>query len=199
MKYTIGEMSNKLNVHPNTLRNWEREGKIKPERTPGGERRYTEEMYQKLSGKNETKKARKTVAYCRVSSAGQREDLNRQVAVLESYCASQGYQFEIYQDIGSGMNYNRKKFNKLLEEIIQDEVEKVVLNYKDRLVRFGFEMLEQICKIKDVEIEIINQSETISYEKELVEDMISILTVYSSKLYGSRSHKNKKIVELLKE
>jgi putative resolvase len=106
---------------------------------------------------------------------------------------ARGYQFRIIQDLGSGLNYSKKGLKELINLISPKEISKIVINYKDRLIRFGYEMIEELCDLNGVKIEIINQTEDKSYEQELVDDVLSIITVFSSKLYGSRSHKSKKI------
>jgi predicted site-specific integrase-resolvase len=129
-----------------------------------------------------------------VSTAAQKDDLDRQVKTVSNYCAAKGYQFKIIADIGSGLNYNKPGLRELVTLICTNQITHVVLNYKDRLARNGFELIEQMCQMHNVQIEIINLNENTN-EAELVEDVLAIITVYSAKLYGSRSHKNKKIVE----
>lgn len=142
---------------------------------------------------------REIIGYCRVSTSSQREDLERQVSNVESYCYAKGYSFSIIKDLGSGLNYNKKGLNELLDKIMNDEVKLIVINYKDRLLRYGFELVEKICKKHNVEIEIINTTDDIPFQEELVNDVLEIITVYSAKLYGSRSHKNKKNLEECKK
>ena len=138
----------------------------------------------------------KTIAYARVSSHDQKEDLIRQVAVLESYCAKRGFQYEVIQDLGSGMNYYKKGLTKLLNFILEGQVQRLVLTHKDRLLRFGAELIFAICEAKEVEIIIINKGdENIKFEEELAKDVLEIITVFSARLYGSRSNKNKKLLE----
>jgi len=98
--------------------------------------------------------------------------------------------------LASGLNYKRKGLKELLELIITRQIERIVLNYKDRLVRFGYELFEEICSLNNIELEVINHTEDKTYEEELVSDVLSIITVFSAKLYGSRSHKTKKIKEM---
>ena len=105
---------------------------------------------------------------------------------------------EIYQDIGSGLNFNRKEFNRLVEEILSGKIDRVIINYKDRLMRFGFELFEKICQTNDTEIIIINQTKAISFQEELTKDLIAIITTFSAKLYGARSHKNKRLINEVK-
>lgn len=138
------------------------------------------------------------IGYCRVSSYKQKDDLERQTENVKKYMIAKGYQFEIITDIGSGINYNKKGLNKLIEMIVSGEVSKIVILYKDRLIRFGYELIEKIGQIYGVEIEIIDNSEK-SSEQELVEDMIQIVTVFSCRLQGKRANQAKKMIEELVE
>lgn len=190
---SIKEAAELLGVTPKTLREWEKEGKIKSFRTEGGHRRY--EISQLLGSKKEKEL---TIAYARVSSHDQKDDLKRQEIVLESYCAQKGYDFEIISDLGSGMNYKKKGLVKLIKLICSEQVDRLVLTHKDRLLRFGSELIFALCEHFGVEIVLINRSEDSTFEEDLATDVLEIITVFSARLYGSRSHKNKKIVEELK-
>ena len=192
---SIKEASELLNVTTSTLRRWEKEGKLIPdERTKGNQRRY------KLSSiRPETLKNRQVVAYARVSSNDQKKDLERQKKLLELYCASNGWSFELISDLGSGLNYKKKGLQKLIKDILNDKVEKLVITHKDRLLRFGAELIFQICKEKDIEVIIINKSENSTFEENLAQDVLEIMTVFSEKLYGSRSKKNSDLLKKLKE
>jgi putative resolvase len=194
--FSIKEAADSLGVSVSTLRRWEKEGKITSTKTSGGHRRY---MIEDLSSskRSKSKLTRITIGYCRVSSSDQKEDLKRQVDNVSQYCVAKGYSFKIIEDLGSGLNYNKKGLKELITLIQTNQVERIVINYKDRLLRFGIEMLEQVCQFHDVEIEIINHSEDKTYEQELVEDILSIITVFSSRLYGSRSKKSKKVKEAI--
>jgi predicted site-specific integrase-resolvase len=134
-----------------------------------------------------------------VSSSDQKEDLERQKSLLELYCASNGWSFELISDLGSGLNYKKKGLQKLISNIINDKVERLVITHKDRLLRFGAELIFQICKEKDIEIMIINQSENSTFEEDLAKDVLEIITVFSARLYGSRSKKNSELLKKLKE
>ena len=193
---TIGEACTFLHVCKNTLNRWEADGLIVPIRTPGGHRRYCLSDLELLVGHSRRKKPkRRTIGYCRVSSAGQKDDLERQIAVVSRYCEAHGYAYKIVTDVGSGLNYGKQGIQKVVREICDGSVDRVVVNYKDRLMRFGYEMLEQVCESNGTEIEIINATDDVSAEDELVQDVLSIITVFSARLYGKRSHKNKRIVE----
>ncbi len=194
MKITIGKAAKEAGVTVETLRSWEKAGKIKSERTKGGHRRY--EIEEVESYANRDRKTEKVTAiYGRVSTAARKNDLEMQKQVLQLYCASKGWKYKIVEDIGSGLNYNKKGLLELIKLIESNQIERIVLNYKDRLLRFGSEIIFEICKYHGVEIVILNEDEIKTYEEELVEDVLSIITVFSSKLYGSRSHKNKMVVE----
>lgn len=197
MKLSIYEASQIMGVAVSTMRRWETEGRLIPERTKGGHRRYDRETL--LNFKYHKENVKLTIGYCRVSSSDQKEDLNRQVRTVSEYCAAKGYQFKIIQDLGSGLNYNKKGLKELVELICHKQIDRVVINYKDRLIRFGYEIIEQLCLINDVELEIINHSEGKDYEEELVEDVLSVITVFSARLYGSRSHKTKQILDVNKK
>lgn len=178
-----------LGVSKETLRRWERKGKITSERTQGKHRRYKKETIDRLLNK-EIIRERMTG----VSTNEQKEDLKRQIQLIENYCSSHGYKFDIISDIGSGLNYNKKGIKQLIELIESDSIDRLVISYKDRLLRFGSEILFQMCDYHNVEVVIINSMDN-TFENELVDDVLSIITVYSAKLYGKRSHKNKKIIE----
>jgi predicted site-specific integrase-resolvase len=139
-----------------------------------------------------------TIAYARVSSHDQKEDLARQVKLLSSYCASHGWNYEVIQDLGSGMNYYKKGLKSLLELILERKIKRLVLTHKDRLLRFGAELIFTLCETRQVEVVIINQGDEASFEEELAKDVLEIITVFSARLYGARSHKNKKLVEAAK-
>lgn len=180
-----------LGVAKSTLRRWEDEGKITSQRTEGGHRRYDTAELAKIKSKDTKDKI--TIAYARVSSSDQKEDLRRQVDNLSMYCMAKGYQFKVIEDLGSGLNYNKKGLKELIELICSRSIDRVVINYKDRLVRFGYEIIEQMCELNNVQIEVVNYTEDKTYEEELVEDVLSVITVFSARLYGSRSHKTKQI------
>ena len=186
----LAEMSLHLGVSKDTLRRWEREGKITSLRTPGGHRRY------EILDINKNKEEKYSIAYARVSTHGQKADLERQKQMLELYCSSKGYKYELIEDIGSGLNYNKTGLKKLINLIEENKIDRIVLTHKDRLMRFGFGMISQICSLNNVLIDVINVGEEkLDDEKEFVNDVLEIITVFSARLYGKRSHKNKKILE----
>lgn len=198
---TIGEAAEALGVTTTTMRNWDKKGILCPdERTRGGDRRYRIESLRKMKPtiNLDEESTRKTVAYARVSTKEQTMDLVRQVQVLENYCSAKGFQYEVIQDIGSGMNYYKKGLSQLLNRILEGDVHRLVLTHKDRLLRFGAELVFSICEARNVEVIIINKGEeNINFEEELAKDVLEIITVFSARLYGRRSNKNKKLLESL--
>ena len=195
----IAEAAKALGVSTITLRRWEQSGKLIPERTKGGHRRYDLSQLRPELYRNQSDENRVTIAYARVSSHDQKQDLERQKQVLELYCASMGWTFEVIADLGSGMNYYKKGLTKLIKSVLRDEVGRLVLTHKDRLLRFGAELIFAICEIKNVEIVIINKGEDVSFEEDLAKDVLEIITVFSTRLYGSRSRKNQKLIDGIKQ
>ena len=192
-KLSISEASKLKGVSTSTLRRWETEGILIPERTANGHRRY--DLNQLLGIKKELSF---TIGYARVSSHDQKEDLARQVQVLELFSAQNGWQIEIISDLGSGLNYSKKGLKRLISLITNNQVERLVLTHKDRLLRFGSELIFSLCEIFGTEVVIINRTEDASFEEDLANDVLEIITVFSARLYGSRSHKNRKLMEDLR-
>lgn len=195
----IGEAASALGVSITTLRRWEASGKLKAEHTAGGHRRYDlaklkPELFHAASADK-----RRTLAYARVSSNDQKEDLERQKHVLELYCARQGWTFEVISDLGSGMNYHKKGLKKLLEAILDEQVGRLVITHKDQLLRFGAELVFAVCEAKHVEVVILNQDEDTTFEADLAEDVREIVNVFSARLYGSRSRKSQKLLDGVKK
>lgn len=190
---TIHEAAEVLGVSNTTLRRWEKEGKLVPGRTAGNQRRYKlSQINPSLARRAEVE--RKTVAYARVSSHDQKADLERQKQVLELYCGAQGWTYSLISDLGSGMNYHKKGLKQLLDKILAGEVSRLVVTHKDRLLRFGAELVFAICEAKQVEVVILNRGEDSSFEEDLAKDVLEIITVFSARLYGSRSRKNAKLI-----
>lgn len=185
---SIGKIAREYGVSTQTIRNWEKEGMFSQViRTMGGHRRFQMET-------NEGKEEKETIIYTRVSSNEQKEDLKRQTEELKTYYQEKNIEkIEIVEDIGSGINYKKKGLKKLIKKIVEGSVERVIISFRDRLLRFGIEILEQICEMKNVEIITINSREEKSFEYQLAEDVLSILTVYSSRIYGKRSQQKRVI------
>lgn len=196
---SIGEAASALGVSVTTLRRWEASGKLVPEHTAGGHRRYDLSKLRPEMFRAEEDAARRTVAYARVSSHDQKNDLERQKQVLELYCAQQGWTFEVISDLGSGMNYHKKGLRKLLDSIVDGQIGRLVITHKDRLLRFGAELVFAICEAKNVEVVILNQGEDTTFEEDLAKDVLEIITVFSARLYGSRSRKNQKLIDGVKK
>jgi len=194
--YSIREFSKILGVSAQTLRNWDAKGKLHPHHTSSNGYRYysQEQLNQVMNIKPNLD--RLVIGYCRVSSNKQKDDLERQIESMKMYLTAQGKPFEIITDIGSGINYNNKGLKELIQRITQNKVEKIVVLYKDRLIRFGFDLVEYIASLHDCNIEIIDNTEK-TEQQELVEDLVQIITVFSCKLQGKRSNKARKLVKEL--
>jgi putative resolvase len=193
---SIGDAARELGISTKTLRRWADGGKIRFERSPSGQRRFFLADIKRITPRELNKlDERITINYARVSSYDQQEDLVRQVEVLEIFSTVNGWQFETIQDLGSGLNYNKKGLQKLLKRIMQGDVGRLVLTHKDRLLRFGSELVFAMCEEFETEVIIINKSTSeTSFEQELVTDMLELITVFSARLYGARSKKNKKLI-----
>ncbi|MFM8799846.1 MAG: IS607 family transposase [Tagaea sp.] len=197
---SIAEAAKALGVSPQTLRRWEREGKAVPtEKTAGGRRRYDLAKLRPDLFRAESVADRKTVAYARVSSHDQKEDLERQKKVLEMYCSAAGWTYEIVDDLGSGMNYRKKGLKRLIGGILDESIGRLVLTHKDRLLRFGAELIFALCEARNVEVVILNRGGDATFEEDLAKDVLEIITFFSARLYGSRSRKNKLIIDGIKK
>lgn len=198
MLVSIKEAARELGVWPETLRRWEAEGKIEPPmRTPGGRRRYDLAKLRGLAP-HKAPSSRTTLLYARVSSHDQKDDLVRQVALLESFSAANGWTYEVLQDLGSGLNYRKKGLRLLIKRICSGDVCRLVITHRDRLLRFGSELVFALCEQFGTEVVMVNASEDVTFEEELVQDVLEIITVFSARLYGSRSHKNQQVLDALK-
>ena len=186
------EMAERLNVTVRTLQRWDNDGVLKAYRTPTNRRYYTEEQYLEYTGRAQTvKDPRKVVAYARVSSNGQKDDLKNQVQFLRNFANGKGIILDdVITDIGSGLNYKRKNWNKLLDDVMDNQIKAIYITYKDRFVRFGYDWFENLCKKHNTEIVVLNNIET-SPSQEMIDDMISIIHVFSCRLYGLRKYKTK--------
>ncbi len=192
---SIGEAADMLGLSVVTLRRYEKSGKLKSSfRTFGLHRRYDINDIRKLI--NPAKESKKTSCYARVSTHDQKKDLITQVDKLKNYCIESKIEnFEVIQDLGSGLNYKKKGFKQLLNFILTQKIDHLILNHKDRLLRFGSEIIFSICQFFNIKVTIIEKQD-VDFENELVQNVLEIMTVFTSKLYGSRSHKNKnKIIQ----
>lgn len=165
--------------------------------TKGGTRYYSDEQLQAYLNKNNPQQELPVILYARVSTRSQKDDLDRQVENLKLYAISKGYFFEIITDIGSGINYTKQGLKQLIQKINNKEISKIIILYKDRLIGFGFELIEYLCKLNNISIEIIDNT-TASTKTELTNDLIQIITVFANKLYGSRSKKTLRLIQEVK-
>lgn len=189
----IGEAAVLLGVSLDTLRKWDKTGELLPDRkTAGGTRFYDAAKLLSLGDSDFP-----TICYARVSSHDQKGDLERQKEMLETYCAAKGWRTEVISDLGSGMNFNKKGLAKLLDIILRKKTKRLVLTHKDRLLRFGSELVFTLCELQGIEIVIIHKGERPTFEQELAEDILEIITVFSARLYGSRSKKNRNLLQTL--
>lgn len=184
----LQDMANRLGVSIKTLQRWDREGILVAKRTPTNRRYYTEDQYLSYVGKSQPKGL--ILAYTRVSSRNQLDDLTSQIEFLKQFVNAKGEILdEVISDIGSGLNYNRKNWNKLLlDYVAKGLVSKIYITYKDRFVRFGFEWFERFCNYYNCEIVVV-KNEITSPQQELVDDLISIIHVFSCRIYGLRKYK----------
>lgn len=191
-RYKVGEFAKLLNVTVKTLQNWDKQGSLKAYRTPTNQRFYTEEQLNQilnLSNPNQIEKQGLKIGYCRVSTHNQKSSLQNQEDYLRNYTNAKGVILdEVFTDIGSGINYNRKNFNKILELVEAREVSEIYVTYKDRFVRFGFDWFNTFCEKHDAKIIVLNQPST-SPEQELAEDLLNIVTVFSARNPGLRTYK----------
>ena len=185
--YSVGEFAKKINKSVKSLQKWDRDGKLKANRTATNRRYYTHQQYLEYLGLAPTSKA-VTVAYCRVSSNSQKDDLKRQIEYVHDFAKNAGFIIdELLTDVGSGLNFKRKNFINLMERVEAGEIKRIILAHKDRLVRFGFDWFSKFCSNHSVELLVIND-ERLSPEQEVVQDLISIIHVFSCKVYGLRKY-----------
>ena len=185
--YSIGEFAKRIGRSVQTVRRWEREGKLIAKRLPSGHRYFDESDVRRMMGG--APENRLTVVYCRVSSAGQKDDLASQVEAMETYCRNAGVTVDEWvQEIGGGMNFKRKRFLNILDRIQRGEIEKLLVAHKDRLVRFGYDLIAHLASENGCEIVVVNQN-SLSPQQEMVEDLLSIVHTFSCRLYGMRKYK----------
>ena len=190
------EVREKYGISSNTLCSWVKRGLIEFEVTPSGRYIYGSKIdkYSKLE-----ERKRKNIIYARVSTSIQKDNLQRQIERLKSYCSSKGVIIQdVYEEIASALNYNRLKYKKLLKEITEKSINTIFIEYKDRLLRIGFEEFEYLCSLFGTKIVIIDESNNDkNKQQEITEDLVSIIHHYSMKIYSNR--KRKKIEEALKD
>ena len=187
--YKPKEFAKLLNVSVKTLQRWDREKTLIANRTLTNRRYYTYDQYLQFKGIGKDADFRKIVIYTRVSARNQSDNLEKQVDFLQTYANAKGLiADEIIRDYGSGLNYNRKKWNQLLVEVMENKIKMILVAHKDRFVRFGFDWFEKFCNKFNVEIVVV-KNEKLSPHEELVQDIVSILHVFSGRLYGLRKYK----------
>ena len=178
-----------MGVSVKTLQRWDREGTLKANHTPTDRRYYTYGQYLQYKGIIAEDDNRQIVIYARVSTRNQKDDLQNQVIFLRQFCNAKGIIVDqCIEDYGSGLNYNRKKWNELLDEVMKQKIKTIIVTHKDRFVRFGYDWFEKFCMKFDTAIVVVN-NEDLSPQEELVQDIVSILHVFSCRLYGLRKYK----------
>lgn len=188
--YKPQEFAKMLGISVKTLQRWDNDQKLIAHRTPTDKRFYTHAQYVEYMGLSQQPKG-KTVIYTRVSNVGQKDDLKNQVEFLRQYANAKGMIIdEVLEDVGSGLNYDRKKWNKLIEDCVKGEIKSILIAHKDRFIRFGYSWFERFLKSYGVEIVVVN-NETLSPEEEMVQDLINIIHVFSCRIYGLRKYKSK--------
>ena len=193
--YSSKTVTQMLGVTAQTLRNWDREGKLKPSYVKSnGYRYYSEDSILSYTQDRKTKKNLNVIGYARVSSKKQSDDLERQIHNLKTYLDTKYTDYEIITDIGSGINYTKPGLRELIEKINKKEVDVIVVLYKDRLLRFGFELVEYFASLNNVKIEVLDKIDK-DQDQELVEDLVQIITVFSCKIQGKRKTKTKKLID----
>jgi len=198
---SIHKVASILGVTPQTLRQWDANGYFVPsQRRSNGYRYYTKEQVEQFAEQFNTikNKNRINIGYCRVSTNKQKDDLARQAENIDLYLKSLKTPYQIIKDIGSGINYNKKGLSELLELICKNKVDTVYVLYKDRLVRFGFEILQKVAELHNTQIVVLDNEDKIK-EQELVEDLMQIITVFSCRLHGKRATKTKQLMKDLIE
>lgn len=187
--YKPKDFAELLGVSVKTLQRWDREGTLKANRTPTDRRYYTYDQYLQFKGINTENDDRQVVIYARVSTRDQKDDLQDQVSFLRQFCNARGMIVDqCIEDYGSGLNYNRKKWNQLLDEVMDQKIKTIIVTHKDRFIRFGYDWFERFCMKFNTTIMIVNNEE-LSPQEELVQDIVSILHVFSCRLYGLRKYK----------
>lgn len=187
----LSEASRLLGTTPRTLRRWDAAGKIKTVRSPGNHRLIPMSEIERLRGERETRRT-VTCVYARCSTQKQKENLDRQVGRLLEHCLQEDWKPELFKDIGSGLNDNRREFKKLLKRIPGDDVKRVLVEYKDRLCRYGFTVFQGYCEGLGVDVVILEDAEPKEFEQEFAQDVVALIASFSARLYGRRGGRKKK-------
>lgn len=190
----IGEAARYLGISVGTLRRWDRCGYFTSDsRTMGKHRRYKLSKLQAyLNEATELPDHKMVVGYARVSSSDQKDDLTRQKEVLNAACAEYSNEYEVICDLGSGINYRKQGLLRLIRLILSGCVGTLLLTHEDRLLRFGYDLLLKICEFHGVNVVVLNECHEQNFEERLAKDLITIITVFSSRLYGRRSQENRR-------
>ena len=187
--YKPKDFAGLLGVSVKTLQRWDREGILKANRTPTDRRYYTYDQYLQFKGIHTENDDRQTVIYARVSTRNQTDNLQNQAAFLRQFCNARGMIVDqCIEEYGSGLKYNRKTWNQLLAEVMEQKIRTIIVTHKDRFVRFGYDWFEKFCMKFNTTIVVVNNEE-LSPREELVQDIVSILHVFSYRLYGLRKYK----------
>lgn len=187
--YTIGEFAKRVGVTVHTLQRWDREGRLKARRAVNNRRYYTDNDLAIALGQQKLETKKRCVAYCRVSGPAQKPDLANQRQTLEQFCSARGLAIDEWiEEVGGGLNFNRKRFLSMIDGVIAGDIGTVVIAHKDRLARFGLPLIEHLCEVHQCELIIMN-NQSLSPEQELTQDLMTILHCFSSRLYGLRNYR----------
>ena len=189
--YNVTQFAEMIGKSVKTLQKWDRDGILKAYRSPSNRRYYTHSQYLDYIGESRTE-IKSNVIYARVSTRNQIDELKNQIKYLEKYCLDNGIPISnIYSDFGSGMNYSRKKWNTLIDDCFEGKIDKIIISYKDRFVRFGFDWISDLLyRLTGTQIIIVENIST-TPENELIQDLISIIHVFSCRVHGLRKYKKK--------
>lgn len=179
----LSEAARRLGVTTQTLRDWDKAGKIKTVRSEGNQRRIPLEEVESRLG---SLKREVALVYARCSTNKQTENLERQIGRLLEYASDKYRSAELYKDIGSGLNENRRQFKKMLKRLADPDVLCVVVEYRDRLSRYGFETFKGYCESLGVTVDVLQQKDSVEFEQEFAEDVVALIASYSARLYGRR-------------
>lgn len=190
------QLKKEIGITNQTLYNWRKENKVAYKEL--NQRTFLYDI-DTVFGRNLVT-TKKSVAYSRVSNSKQRDDLLRQEETIREYASKNGIKIdEYYKEIASGMNENRKEFNKIIEQVIENKINKIYITYKDRLTRFGFSYFENLFKKFNCEIIVLNSTNETTFEQELTQDLISIIHYFSMKMYSNRRSKLKELAKVLED
>lgn len=186
--YTIGEFAKRAGVAVHTVQRWDRDGRLIAHRTMNNRRYYTDDDLAQVLGKQRPAHQKRVVVYCRVSSPAQKPDLRNQRHILEQFCVARGLIVDEWmEEIGGGLNFKRKQFLALIDGVLADDIGMVVIAHKDRLARFGIDLVAHLCEQHQCDLVIMN-TESLSPETEMVQDLMAIIHCFSSRLYGLRNY-----------